>query len=184
MKPETLPAWCFLTGQFLFGFEQKKRLPHYIEVHKDFLAHIETVPPVDDFFYNNPAIVIMLCYGLLVYPVEYWNNFLADELSMKRLDKNMVNIAVNAGVHVNSFTELFDVAKWNGTKSESNFMRKLRNAIAHSHIKVDMMNNLFTFWNVDKSKNVDFEISTSTVNLGIFLTGLGRHFSSGQRHIR
>lgn len=184
MKSETIPAWCFLTGQFLFQFEQNKRLPHYQKVHNDFLAHTETDPPINDFLYTNPAVVIMLCYGLLVYPVEYWKTFLADELSMKRLNNSMIDISAKNGISIKSFTELFIVSSWKGTKSESNFIRKLRNAIAHSHIKVDMENNIFEFWNVDKSKKVDFKISTTTPNMGIVLSGLGRHFSSNQKHAR
>ena len=184
MRPEDIPAWCFLTGQFLIKFDKKKRAPYYVEVHNDFLKSTETDPPLSDFLYINPAVVIMLCYGLLVYPVEYWNTFLKDKLSVKTLNNGIVEAAQHIGTSIKNFTELFKVKLWEGTTSESNFIRKLRNAIAHSHIKVDMEHNLFTFWNINRNNELDFEISTSTENLGIFLTGLGRHFSNKQKHIR
>ncbi|MBI5748072.1 MAG: hypothetical protein HZA00_03025 [Nitrospinae bacterium] len=184
MKPEDMPAWCFLTGQFLLRFDKKKRYSHYSEVHNDFLKSTETDPPLSDFLYINPAVVIMLCYGLLVYPVEYWNTFLKDELSVKRLNEGIVAAAQHMGVSVTTFIELFSVKLWKSSTSEPNFIRKLRNAIAHSHIKVDMEHNLYTFWNINKNNEIDFEILASTENIGIFLTGLGRHFSNTQRHIR
>ncbi len=68
--------------------------------------------------------------------------------------------------------------------SEPTFLRKLRNAIAHSHIKVDSQNTEYTFWNVNRSKKIDFEVSATTVKLSCLLTGLGTHFSSVQRRNR
>ena len=184
MKREDMPAWCFLTGQFLLRFDKKKRDPHYSVVHRDFLNSLETDPPLDDFFYINPAVVIMLSYGLLVYPVEYWDTFLKDEISMKRLDKSIVSAAQHMGVTIQTFLDLFNIKICKDSLSESTFIRNLRNTIAHSHIKVNMGRNLYTFWNVNRSKEIDFEVSTSTENLGIFLTGLGRHFSNVQKHVR
>ena len=186
MRSEEIPAWCFLTGQFLIGFDRNKksRTPNYISVHNDFLKSTETDPPLEDFYYVNPGIVIMLCYGLLVYSVEYWDSFLRDEINMKRLNKGIIAAAYQMGVSVSTFIELFRIIVWKGDTSESTFIRKLRNAIAHSHIDVDERHSEYTYRNVNRSQDVDFEITVSTENLGIFLTGLGRHFSGGQRRNR
>lgn len=184
MKPEDIPAWCFLTGQFLLRFERNKGANHYTDVHQDFLRTSETNPPLNDFFYVNPGVVIMLCYGLLVYPVEYWNNFLKDQVNMKRLGKEFLLAAKNIDVSIENVSDLFKIHKWEGVNSDEYFLRKLRNAIAHSHIKFDSQNDTYRFWNVNRSDKIDFDVSTTTRNIGIFLSGLGRHFSNIQRRIR
>ena len=185
MRSEEIPAWCFLTGQFLIRFNaNKNQSPNYLRVHQDFLKSTSANPPLDDFYYVNPGLVIMLCYGLLVYPVEYWDSFLRDEVNVKRLDQGIVSAASAAGVSVGKFTELFHIAVWNGETSETAFLRKLRNAIAHSHIDVDSQNTEYTFWNVNRTQAVDFKVTASIENLGCFLTGLGAHFSGAQRRIR
>jgi len=185
MRSEEIPAWCFLTGQFLIGFNANKcRNPHYSQVHNDFLKSTITEPPLEDFYYVNPGVVIMLCYGLLVFPVEYWNSFLRDEVNCKRLNNGIVAAARARGVSVSTFTELFEIDVWDGIASEATFLKKLRNAIAHSHITVDAQNTKYTFWNVNRSQATDFKVSASTENLGWFLTGLGSHFSGVRRHYR
>jgi hypothetical protein len=182
MRNEDIPAYCFLTGQFLLLFDMKKNEPHYSQVHRDFLNSIETDPPLSDFVYLNPASIIMLCYGLLVFPVEFWDSFFKDQLSIKRLSNSVVASSLRMGLTLISFIDLFTTINPDkGHLSESDFLRKIRNSIAHSHIKVDMQKNLFSFWNVTKAGNIDFEIMVSTEKLGIFLTGLGRYFGNYQK---
>jgi hypothetical protein len=185
MRSEEIPAWCFLTGQFLIRFNSNKRQnPHYLRVHDDFLKSTITDPPLDDFYYVNPGVIIMLCYGLLVYPVEYWDSFLKDDVDVERLNNNVVSAAGRAGVSVATMTELFNITVWDGPASKPAFLRKLRNSIAHSHVNVNDRNTEYTFWNVNRSKAIDFRVSASTENLGYFLTGIGAHFSGAQRRIR
>ncbi len=182
MRSEDIPAYCFLTGQFLLQFDMKKNEPHYSYVHRDFLNSIETDPPLGDFIYLNPAAIIMLCYGLLVFPVEFWDSFFNDQLGNERLKNSVVASSSRRGRRIESFIDLFTIINPDKLHlSESVFLRKIRNSIAHSHIKVEMQKNLFTFWNVTKAGNIDFEITVSIENIGIFLTGLGRHFSSYQK---
>ncbi len=119
MRSKEIPAWCFLTGQFLIGFNANKhKNAQYLTVHNDFLKSTVTNPPLEDFYYVNPGVVIMLCYGLLVYPVEYWDSFLRDEINMKRLNKDIVSASRKMGVSVVTFTELFSVTVWDGPTSE------------------------------------------------------------------
>ena len=56
----------------MIRFEQHKHNPCYREVNKDFLDAIITEPKLDEFPYINPSLILMLCYGLIVYTREYW----------------------------------------------------------------------------------------------------------------
>ncbi|MCX5889015.1 MAG: HEPN family nuclease [Deltaproteobacteria bacterium] len=183
MRPQDVPAWCFLTGQFLTSFESKKKNePHYLFVHRDFLNSIVTEPQLSDFGYANPGVLIMLCYGILVYPVELWDNFLKDEISMKRLINGISSEAKYKNISIRTFIGLFDVITCDQKPiREADFIHKFRNSIAHAHIDVDTLRNIFTFWNINTKNKIDFKVSISTENLGIFLTGLAKHFINIQK---
>jgi len=170
-----IPVWCFLTAQFLDRFESNKSKEHYLQVYNDFLNGLEVKPKMEDFNCKNQGLILMLCYGLLVYPVEYWKSFLKDNNRIEELNKSFIEAAEGMGdLRIKSFEDLFTIAI--SANSREDFLRKLRNAVSHAHIEVDISKNLYTFWNYQ-----NFRVSISHANMGIFLTGLGRHFSNAQR---
>ena len=171
-----IPALCFHIGQFLIWFEDNKNNTPFSEVHRKFLDQIQTKSKLDDFQYANYALIIMLCYGLLVYPIEYWNKIFKDDLSMKRIEKIVIKAAEEKGIQIKSMKDLFNSSPASSTPGkDKDFLRKLRNAVAHAHIKVDFTNDSYIFWN-ERNNRKNFEVSVETKHLSIFLTGLARYF--------
>ena len=88
IEPNFIPGYCFLTGQFLIHFERHKRKNHFKEVHASFLESVISDPKLNDFYYPNPGVILMLCYGLLVYPLEFWKS--QTPISYEYMEKQVV----------------------------------------------------------------------------------------------
>lgn len=180
VEPNFIPGYCFLTGQFLIHFERNKQKNHFKEVHSSFLESVISDPKLNDFYYPNPGVMLMLCYGLLVYPLEFWKR--QTPISYEYMEKQVVEDAHNLGLnHVNYMLDLFGNIK--NTKSDiASFMRSLRNAVSHSHVEISSKQDKFTFWDVNqKSGEKYFEAGISIINLAVFLTGVGKFFINSMK---
>lgn len=184
MKPDQIPAWCFLTGQFLIHFEANKTKDSYKEVHRNFLNSLITEPRLRDFDYQNPGFVLMFCYGLLVYPLEFWKKLSKGDgagFSFQSVENQIISAASDRGLPTGSVFDLFEIIKPSSSLDIADLFRMLRNAVSHANVSVDMIQNRFTFCNVKKNGIKNFEATISTANLGIFLTGVVKFFFNVQR---
>jgi hypothetical protein len=178
MEPQVIPGWSFLTAQFLIHFERNKKERFYSEVNQSFLAITETEPRLKEFPYINPGAVIMVCYGLLVYPIEFWKNA-PDEL-YDHIEIAIMNIAQEMRIpDKKRIQDLFTETKDNfNDLSVRSIFRSLRNAISHSHVDFNPNKKQYIFWNINKENAKDFDVSITENDLSILLTGVGRFFSN------
>ena len=172
INSKQIAGWCFLTGQFLSQFEKNKLNNHYKEVNEKFLNSTITEPKLNQFPYLNPSVVLMICYGLLVYPVEYWKK--ASKPVYKKIDKFIMLEATNLNPSITSVFDLFIIDSKEAMDTET-LLKYLRNAIAHSQINYSFEESTYTFWNI-KNGTKNFEATITTINLSAFLTGVGKFF--------
>lgn len=179
-EPNFIPGYCFLTGQFLIHFERNKQKDHYKEVHINFLESTISDPRLTDFYYPNPGVILMLCYGLIVYPLEFWKK--QTTINYEVLEKQIVDDAHDLDMaQVNYMSDLFENIR--SDKSDiASFMRSLRNAVSNSHVELSLKQDKFILWDVDqKTGKKYFEVSISIMNLAVFLTGVGKFFINSMK---
>src|SRR3989344_9023135 len=167
---------CWLTGQFLFYFEQQKRQSGS-ELYKAFLLSLNTNPKINDLNFVNQGVLLMLCYGLMVYPLEYWKSILDNDVYFQKINKYVVEAAENhpeGKININNISELFEINKDTNARD---LLRHLRNSISHARIEVDLALNRFIFQDIDRDgTQVNFLAKITIKNLAIFLTGVGKYF--------
>jgi hypothetical protein len=162
-KDDQISSWCWRTGQFLFYFDQRQQSEHDKKLYYDFLSELEK----NSFNFRNQGVLLMLCYGLIVYPRERWIN----EIDYK-LNEHIVKVATKMlGKQIENPLDLFELPL-NENKQEftKDTLKHLRNAIAHAQIDVNIDDNTFTF--TDRT----FSAKITVENLGVFLSGVGRYF--------
>jgi len=177
MDQNQIPGWCFLSGQFLTQFEKNKKKQHYNEVHNKFLNHIISEPKLNDFNYTNPGVVLMLCYGLIVYPYELLEKNSKSDNDI--INAQIVQTAKDLDLEIDTANDLFEEFKIKRPCDASELLKLLRHAISHAHVRVNIeeIPNTFTFWNVNpNTKKKDFETTISVENLSVLLTGVGKYF--------
>jgi len=157
---DKIPVWCWLTGQFLLYFEQQKEKDGF-KLYKDFLSFLDTSPKMNDFNFLNQGTLLMLCYGLLVYPLESWKSTLNNDNYFKMLSKYVVESAENhpeEKMEINNISELFGFEN-NNKINNKDLLRHLRNSISHSRVKIDISQNRFIFQDIDqKTKTENFSV--------------------------
>ena len=170
---DKITTWCWLTGSFLLYFEQQKR-GSGSKLYSDFLSALNTNPKIDSFNFFNQGTLLMLCYGLLVYPWEFWKN----NIDFKKLNTYIVKAANNhpgEKIEIDDITELFKFANSNEINAKC-LLKHLRNSISHSKVKIDILQNKFTFNDINPRTKEEFSAEISMKNLGVFLTGVGKYF--------
>ena len=61
-----------------------------------------------------------------------------------------------------------------------NFLRLLRNSLAHANFSLDITNELWTFWNIkDNIKN--FEVNIKHRDLGVFTSEVAKYYLNDVR---
>lgn len=156
---EEIPQWTWYNGQFLFQFdEQLKNAPNQTisRFYKDFLT---SQGMQNQTFYHtkNQGTVILLMYGLLVVPREIW-------------EKTTTNFQFTTRNRFSIKTPPTD-----NNLDTLNFLRLLRNSLAHANFSIDISNAKLTFWNnYNGTKN--FEIEISYDDLGEFLAEVGKYY--------
>ena len=131
-----ISQWCYLIYAFFCDFEEHKdkKDDRYMIIHNNFLK-FRNLP---NFHYRNQGLILMLCYGLLVYPLEFWK----ETLKLKGYNYLKKIICEHFGTD----------EKVNARE----FLRSLSNAIAHSHIETNIQKNSFKFWDINKGREKIF----------------------------
>ena len=57
-----------------------------------------------------------------------------------------------------------------------NFLRLLRNSLAHANFSLDKSTGLWTFWNITTNNIKNFEVSIEHTKLGIFTTEIATYY--------
>jgi len=152
-----ITKWAWYTGSFLI-IANRLNQENPASTTNLFEAFHQTHPEFPQGYrFNpvNPGMVMMLLYGILVVSKETWdarNDF--PFLSRQRFTFKVGNPEI----------------------SSKDFIRLLRNAVAHAHFTVNVNSQEYTFWNVAKDGQRDFEVTVSQSTLGDFLTELGRFY--------
>ena len=125
-----------------------------------------------DFYYPNPDIILALCYGLLVYPLEFWKK--QAQINYKLLEKQIIEEAHNLALpNIHCMQDLFESIESKGkdVTDTASLIKSLRNAISHSHVQLNPEQNKFTFWDINpKSGEKHFEADITLINLSLSYT--------------
>jgi len=179
MESDNIPRYCFLIGQFIIQFENNKDQEHYKEVNKKFLDSIIADPKLNNFPYINPRLILMLCYGLIVFPKDYWQQI--SKIDYNSLSKEIIQKSNERGKQIYDVEKLFDYINSKNCDTEC-LIRRLRNSIAHARVQYDEKLNQFVFKDENqRNKNDFFEARITISNLSIILTGIGKYFSNVQK---
>ena len=57
-----------------------------------------------------------------------------------------------------------------------NFLRLIRNSIAHANFSLDITKELWTFWNIKNDNVKNFEVSIKHIDLGHFTAEVGKYY--------
>jgi len=157
-------SFCWLTGIFLAWLDGKKST-----LYRDcFDCFNIPMNNMDNFTYFNQGTTLMLCYGLLVYPQEFWKNY----IDFKKMNDFVLNN------YKKNILELFEVEKNEGNEKINIeiLLRHLRNSISHSTIEIN--HEYFKFIDINKTTKKKFVTKISQKDLGLFLHEMGSYFVS------
>lgn len=112
----------------------------------------------------NQGSVLMILYGLFVLPKEFWEN---------HLDKS--NFFSESGFVFNS-KGTFTMYRPNNDIDNVQFLRKLRNSIAHSNVNIDKDTGYIRFKNFNKNRDCDFEVTNNIPGLAKFVEEISGFF--------
>lgn len=115
-------------------------------------------------FYHtkNQGTVVLLLYGLLVVPREIWEK---SETNFKFESRKYFNKILPSSSDIDTL----------------DFLRLLRNSIAHANFSLDTNTATWCFWNLNK-KGKKFEVSIATGHLGEFLAEVGKYYVNEVRN--
>ncbi|MCC7147515.1 MAG: hypothetical protein IT443_13825 [Phycisphaeraceae bacterium] len=115
---------------------------------------------------KNPAYIASLLYCLIVVPKEIWDPPSNDTI-YNLLDKDKP-------------LRLFQVTTWAPPNNEHplrDFIRHLRNAIAHVNFASDSQEN-YEFWDKSRNGTENFKVSITVDALGRFLSTVGAQLAN------
>lgn len=163
---QEIPQWTWYNGQFLFQFdEQLKQNPNktILEFFNDFLKD-QNLQDVNIYHTKNQGTVILLMYGLLVIPKEIW-----EKSNTNFQFKNRKKFIFKPPTDINLDT--------------LNFLRLLRNSLAHANFSIDVTQARLTFWNNNNGKR-NFEVEISYGDLGQFLSEVGKYYVNEVKNVK
>ena len=138
-----LPRSAFLTGKFLdyFTYKFQRGDESARKVFEEFLNEMK-FPVETSFLPFSQGSDFMLAYGILVLPLGLWED-----------EKSDLADALNNHFQFESRKE-FNVTIGEENLSSFDFLTKLRHAIAHSNILVDIDKSKYEFWSIQGKKEV------------------------------
>lgn len=153
---QEIPQWSWYNGQFLFQFDEQLRENPNQSLSDFFTSFITNQRlPSNIYHTKNQGTIILLLYGLLVIPKEIWEQ-----------------TSTNFPFETRSLFE----EKTMPTQNDSlNFLRLLRNSLAHANFSVDTDTSKFMFWNI-RNNVKNFEVEITYNDLGKFLTEIGLYY--------
>ncbi|MBN2594927.1 MAG: hypothetical protein JXA81_15580 [Sedimentisphaerales bacterium] len=158
-----IPRWVWFTGQFLFRFQETLEYCPQTTIARfweDF-KNSQGLQNCQGFHLKNQGTLLMLLYGLLVVPRGMW----------ERRQQYLPDF---------SFTtrNRFDFHAGNQNMTAIDFLKYMRNALAHANFEIDVRNGTYMFWNRQNygRGNIDFEVKINHCGLGMFVTEVGQYF--------
>lgn len=156
---QEIPQWTWYNGQFLFQFDEKLQAnPNQTisEFFEDYKIS-QGLENLNIYHTKNQGVIVLLLYGLLVVPREIW-------------EKTKTKF---------SFTTrkkfIFKLPKDNNLGT-LDFLRLLRNSLAHANFSIDIEKAHLTFWNYTKNGTKNFEVEISYEDLGEFISEVGKYY--------
>jgi len=159
-----IPLWNWYNGQFLFQFDEYLRTKPETSIGEFFKVFLvnQNIDKLKFFHTKNQGVVSILLYGLLVVPKELWEK---TDTNFKFKTRSHFDIKLIEERH----------------KSTIEFLRLIRNSVAHVNYSVDSKAEKWTFWNNYKS-NKNFEAEISHQHLGRFLEEVGIYYINEVRN--
>jgi len=155
---EEIPQWTWYNGNFMFQFDEElKRNPS--KSIKDFFLDFKKNQGIAiyDFYHTkNQGIVILLMYGLLIIPKEIW-------------EREKTNFPFES-------KKYFKIITGNNELSTLDFLRLLRNALAHANFSINAKNSIVTFWNINSANQINFEVQVQYDKITIFMSEIGKYY--------
>lgn len=155
-----IPQRTWYNGQFLFQFDEQLKVNPNQTISQFTTNFLISQEIQNHNFYHtkNQGTVILLMYGLLVIPREIWENS-ATNFQFTTRDKFKVITTPN-----------------NGDPDTLNFLRLLRNSLAHANFAIDSQAARFKFWNSQRNETKNFEVEINYADLGEFLSEVGKYY--------
>ena len=155
---EEIPQWCWYNGQLLFALSDALAETPNMSL-ADFMLRFKQSQGLTTFDFNlkNQGLLLSLLYGLLVVPKEIWEN-------------------KGVGTSFSFKTRSHFTITSPSSPTTDEFLRLLRNAIAHANFEVILSQGLYRFWNVNPKGLRNFEATISHANLGAFVAEIGKYF--------
>ncbi|QOJ29812.1 MAG: hypothetical protein HRU80_13400 [Ignavibacteriales bacterium] len=163
---DEIPQWTWYNGQFLFQFdEQLRKNPSQtvFEFYNNFLSSQELLN-LNIYHTKNQGTVILLLYGLLVVPKEIWEK-----------SYTSFNFTTRNKFHINTSP--------NDNITTLDFLRLLRNSLAHANFSIDVEHAKLKFWNI-KNGLVNFEVEISYGDLGEFIAEIGKYYINDVKNVK
>jgi hypothetical protein len=175
MKNEIeIVKWIYFTGKFLNYFDNKKDI-NCVKKSLDLFLINEGFSSKNTFHTFNQGTIMMLLYGLLVYPKELWTKYLDEE----KKDIEVVDAVLFEKFDFKSIKSFNILIPNDQNIKKTVFLRRMRNAIAHSQVRLDIENNKFCFWNQKKLKEenvINFSVEIDKKGICEFINELSEFF--------
>ena len=160
---DEIPQWCWYNGMLLFALEDYLKANPNISV-SNFFNEFKITHQLQSINFNikNQGLIISLLYGLLVVPNEMWEP-----------KGTKTNFAFNTKSHFTTTSS--------AEFSTDEFLRLLRNAIAHANFEVNIDQATYRFWNINQKGEKNFEVTITHGKLGEFVGEVGKYFINEAR---
>lgn len=160
MNEMEITKWCWYMGRFLFDFEDgltenpNMSITNFFQTFRNENGLLD----VHGFRMKNQGTVMMLLYGLLVFPRELW-------LHQNNLPEFLFDTR-------NHFNFIIGDNQMNSHK----FIILLRHAIAHANVSIDVETGTYCFSNITRDGTENFKVTILHAHICEFLGEVGRYF--------
>jgi hypothetical protein len=141
----------------------------------DLIKRFRSEHNISNFEVINPGSVLMMLYGIFIIPKEFWRN----QLGETGTQKAEADTLIFSDFEFNSKeTFTFNIGNKDNISNEV-FLRRFRNALAHSHVEVNKEEKTLRFKNYQgPDSQCNFDVSNDLGGLGAFADEIVRVFMS------
>lgn len=160
---DEVPKWCWYNGQLLFALSERLVSAPNTSI-SEFMREFKEAQQLNhvDFNLKNQGLLISLMYGLLVLPKEMWE---PKGTKTNFAFKTRKNFSLSPYVCF----------------STDDFLRLLRNAVAHANFEVIIEQSKYRFWNTTPKGDRNFDVTITHGGLGEFVAEIGKYFINQAR---